>query len=122
MAILESGLTEDIVIKRIHVLWKKLNPEYQPPLKLTIPGTNYLLTGLSLDAFFSLCSSQDPTIPRMVTLLEAVRAGKIKAQMLTKLIEEHEKVRGRKGISRAKRDECRNAVRHILTQIHKSHV
>jgi hypothetical protein len=84
MALSEQGLTEDQVLQRVCDLLKERDPTFPQKIPLTIPTTNYVLSGESLEAFFKLSSG---SIANMVIFLEAVYRKDLDGKTLIELIE-----------------------------------
>jgi hypothetical protein len=84
MSLFELGLTETQVLQKVCDLLKERDPTFPARIPLTIPTTNYVLSGESFEVFFKLSSGDTAN---MVVFLEAVHKGKLAKETLIELIE-----------------------------------
>jgi hypothetical protein len=83
MALSEQGYTEDQVLQKVYTLLRERDPTFVAKMPLTIPTTNYVLSGESLEAFFKLSSGDTAN---MVIFLEAVHSKNLSGETLIDLI------------------------------------
>lgn len=68
MSLAELGLTEDQMLQKVYTLLRERDPTFVDKMPLTIPTTNYVLSGESFEAFLKLSSG---STANMVIFLEA---------------------------------------------------
>jgi hypothetical protein len=84
MSLAELLLTEDQALQKVYTLLRERDPTFVAKMPLTIPTTNYVLSGESFEVFFKLSSGDTAN---MVIFLEAVHRKDLDGKTLIELIE-----------------------------------